>query len=503
MNARRAAQSAEPHRLAGSLTLNVTLADTLNPSVTAATQHFTVAITFAPLSITSSGALGGFAPGAAVSATFTASGGSPAYKWTATGMPTTLALDPVAGKLTGTAPTKPGNYSFPLKVTDSQTPAGSDSTTVTFSVIGFSNPSTLPSGSTSTPYSLHFIGVGGTPPYTFSSANAPAGLGVSSGGLLSGTPSKAGTSSFNVQITDANGISVPGTFSLTVGSGAQPIQVTGLALPDGTATAAYSQTLEAQAGKPPYTWTVIGGALPLGLPVEQRGHHRRHADGDRFGNVYRASDGFLRWFRGGSIHDHDRSGTAAGDLRGITERHRRDPLWSPAHQRIRRICTLHLCYHASAALPSPLTFGNGQINSGVPTATGSSDFTVTVTDAVGNTASGAFTLVVEPTVPDLVLSQASVSFSIATNPVTLPAAANVTVGSSVAGSLGFTVLANPDAPWLDFTQNGNTSATLVIQLDPVIAPQLGAGTYRTTLSVACLPLPAGVQGFITSPSRSP
>ncbi len=36
----------------------------------------------------------------------------------------------------GTAPTQPGNYSFPLKVSDSQTPPGNDSITVTFSVIG-------------------------------------------------------------------------------------------------------------------------------------------------------------------------------------------------------------------------------------------------------------------------------------------------------------------------------------------------------------------------------
>jgi uncharacterized protein (TIGR03437 family) len=110
-----------------------------------------------------------------------------------------------------------------------------------------------------------------------------------------------------------------------------------------------------------------------------------------------------------------------------------------------------------------------------------------VTDAVGNTASGPFTLQVEPTVPDLVLAQASVSFSIAAGAVNLPAAANVTVGSSVAPSLSFNVLANPAAPWLDFTQNGTAPGTMVIQLDPTNAPQLGAGTYTTTLSVACLP----------------
>ena len=190
VNATSGAISGSPS-VGGSLTLNVTLADTLNSSATPVTKQFTVAVTFGSLNITSSGALGGFAPGAAVSASFSASGGSPAYTWSATGVPATLTLDPVAGKLTGTAPAKPGNYSFPLKVTDSRRHRrGGDSTTVTFSVIGFTNPSTLPSGSTSTLYSLHFIGAGGTAPYAFSSANAPAGLGVSSSGLLSGTHGK-------------------------------------------------------------------------------------------------------------------------------------------------------------------------------------------------------------------------------------------------------------------------------------------------------------------------
>jgi uncharacterized protein (TIGR03437 family) len=486
VNATSGAISGSPS-VAGSLTLNVTLADTLNPSVATATKQFTVAISFAPLTITSSAALGGFAPGAAVSAAFSASGGSPPYTWTAINLlPVTLTFDPATGKLAGTAPGKPGNYSFTLKVADSQTPTGSASATVTFSVIGFSNPTTLPAGSTSTIYSLHFIGVGGTPPYSFSSGNAPAGLGVSSSGLLSGTPAQAGKSSFNVQIKDANGIPVTGTFSLTVGSGPQPVQVTGLALPDGTATTSYSQTLEAEDGKPPYTWTVIGGALPLGLQLTSAGtiSGTPTATGTATFTA-RATD------------------TAGGFAAGVfTITIDPTPLQVISEALPNAIAGLpygaqpinasggfapYTYAITQGALPSPLTFSNGQINGGVPTAAGSSSFTVTVTDAVGNAASGPFALVVEPTVPDLVLSQASVSFSIAANAAALPAAANVTVGSSVASSLGFNVLVNPAAPWLDFTQNGSTPGTIVIQLDPANAPQLGAGTYTTTLSVACLP----------------
>ena len=195
----------------------------MNSSATPASKQFSITLTFAPLSITSSGALGGFAPGAAVAGAFTATGGSTPYVWSATGTPASLTLNPATGQLTGTAPTKPGNYTFPLKVTDAETPVASDSTTVSFSVIGFTNPPTLPAGSTATPYSLTFIGAGGTPPYTISSATPPAGLAVASSGLMTGTPTKVGPVTFAVQITDANHISVQSSFTLTVGSGAQPV----------------------------------------------------------------------------------------------------------------------------------------------------------------------------------------------------------------------------------------------------------------------------------------
>ena len=125
-------------------------------------------------------------------------------------------------------------------------------------------------------------------------------------------------------------------------------------------------------------------------------------------------------------------------------------------------------------LPVPLTFTNGQVNGGVPTAVGPSSFTVTVTDSTGNTASGAFTLQVEATQPDLILSQASVSFAIIAGQTTLPTAANVTVGSSVASSLGYNVQVNPAASWLDVTPAGTTPGAVVIGLDPVNTPPLGA-----------------------------
>lgn len=56
-------------------------------------------------------------------------------------------------------------------------------------------------------YSVTFAAVGGIPPYTWSilTGTLPTGLSLSSGGLLSGTPTVAGLFSFTVLVTDSAG----------------------------------------------------------------------------------------------------------------------------------------------------------------------------------------------------------------------------------------------------------------------------------------------------------
>ncbi len=119
----------------GNLTLTVTLSDVLNPGATPAVRQITVAIALATLTITTPTNLGKFAPNAAMQRKFAAAGGSPAFTWSATGIPATLTLNPATGQITGNTPANPGNYSFIVSVRDSETPVASDSATVTFSVL--------------------------------------------------------------------------------------------------------------------------------------------------------------------------------------------------------------------------------------------------------------------------------------------------------------------------------------------------------------------------------
>lgn len=68
-------------------------------------------------------------------------------------------------------------------------------------------PSTAPNGTLTVAYSSTIAGSGGTAPYTFTlvAGTLPAGLTLSTAGVLSGTPTTAGSSTFTLRGTDANG----------------------------------------------------------------------------------------------------------------------------------------------------------------------------------------------------------------------------------------------------------------------------------------------------------
>ena len=74
-----------------------------------------------------------------------------------------------------------------------------------------------PAGWTNTVYTNTLTESGGTSPFTWSvsSGSLPAGISLSAGGNLSGTPTATGTSSFTVKVTDANGQSATQATSIT------------------------------------------------------------------------------------------------------------------------------------------------------------------------------------------------------------------------------------------------------------------------------------------------
>jgi hypothetical protein len=159
-------------------------------------------------------------------------------------------------------PTTTGTPSFNITVTDSVQNTASATFSMTVAAgVTITTPATLTGGYQGAVYTgatLAAVGGSGTG-YTWAWAAAggsaiPAGLNLSAGGAISGTPTAAGTFSVVISVTDSAQNSASSTFSLTV----EPtLAVTTVSpIKSGTINAAYSQSLGASGGSGTgYTWS--------------------------------------------------------------------------------------------------------------------------------------------------------------------------------------------------------------------------------------------------------
>jgi hypothetical protein len=146
------------------------------------------------------------------------------------------------------------NYFYVVQEVDSFGTVSADSNEVE-AVIPTSPPplavttTSLPAATVGASYSVTISARGGTGAYTWSGTGVD-GLAFSGTGLLSGTPSQAGTFPQSVTVKDSTGATATASLTLTVGA---PIAINTTSLPPGTAGTAYSATLIASGGTGPYT----------------------------------------------------------------------------------------------------------------------------------------------------------------------------------------------------------------------------------------------------------
>jgi hypothetical protein len=82
--------------------------------------------------------------------------------------------------------------------------------------------SSLSSGTVGVLYSATLAASGGIEPYTWSAAGLPAGLSISTDGVISGTPTVAGTSAVEITVADSRGNNASFSFSLAINGADSP-----------------------------------------------------------------------------------------------------------------------------------------------------------------------------------------------------------------------------------------------------------------------------------------
>ena len=192
--------------------------------------------------------------------TFTATGGTGNYRWSATNLPNGFNISP-AGVLSGTAAS--GSHGFYTAKVTVQDLRGSAAASAEFMLavnapgLTITSPNTLSPGTEGIAYGpVTFTATGGVGGYMWSASGLPNGLAMSPGGVLSGTPAGGTQGSYkvNVSVADANGTSVSSQFALTINCAPNPPAV-GITLSTEALSFAYVQ----------------GGALPAPQTLQVMG----------------------------------------------------------------------------------------------------------------------------------------------------------------------------------------------------------------------------------------
>ena len=357
----------------------------------------------ASVAISTGATLPGATINAAYSQSLAATGGAGGYTWATNSAGTSslaaLNLTLASSGLVSGTPTSTGTATFAATVTDSQ----SHTATVTFNVTATNaltvTTTSLPLTYTNTAYSQTLSAAGGSGTgYTWTTTGtsnlATFNLTLSSAGVLSGTPTTAGTASFTAKVTDSLGATATQALSVVIDA---PLTITtSTTLPTGYNGTAYSQSLAATGGSGSgYTWALANSTtLPAGLTLT----------GNTIGGTPTAT-GTTTF----SLKVTDSLGGSKTSSFSITVN---------AGVSITTGTTLPQGYVGNAGyskqlaasggsgtgytwtlnsgsnLPAGLTLSSGGLISGKPTTAGPNSFSIKVTDSVSNSASATFSLTV-------------------------------------------------------------------------------------------------------------
>jgi uncharacterized protein (TIGR03437 family) len=193
--------------------------------------------------------------------------------------PLGLGLDSMTGVVSGTPGTgTAGVYDISVTVTEAGGGSSSKTFPLTINLLPtVTNSSPLPNGIVGALYTpVTLIPTGGTLPYLgFRDSGLPPGLVLNNNGVLSGTPTKAGTFTPSLGVTDSLNASSPTTFQITITTASAQLQVSPLSLAfNATANGGVPppqavSVVPAASALPPYNFTILidGGQANTPAPA--------------------------------------------------------------------------------------------------------------------------------------------------------------------------------------------------------------------------------------------
>ena len=252
----------------GTYTFRITATDS---SGDAATESYTITINPAP-SITTNTLSDWDQNLAGYDQTVNATGGTGSLTFglqSGGSLPNGLSLNSATGAITGT-PTVIGAFTFHIVVTDSLSDSATEAYTVNINAPPAIVTTSLDDWDQNLAgYNQSVSTSGGTGTFTFSLQSGdslPAGLSLSTSGVITGTPTAAGTTTFHVIASDSLGDQATQAYTVVINA---PLTITTTTLADWDQNlAGYNQTVKTSGGTGTLTFGLQSGdSLPNGLSL--------------------------------------------------------------------------------------------------------------------------------------------------------------------------------------------------------------------------------------------